>query len=114
MAANDGYDMFTLADFKVDQRAELHPATDLWMAAPVWTTVDRRYPTAAEVVAHVRKHAATLARRVKPGRAWAASEYEAKTAEVGEARACKLALDLAERGRPDLARRIRIARERGA
>jgi hypothetical protein len=29
MAANDGYDMFTLADFKLSQRAELHPATDL-------------------------------------------------------------------------------------
>jgi hypothetical protein len=98
MAANDGCDMFMLADFKVGQRAELHPATGLWMAAPgvgpQWTA---GIPTAAEVVAHVRKHAAALARRVNPGRAWAAGEYEAKTAEVGEARARKLALDLAER-----------------
>jgi hypothetical protein len=76
--------------------------------------VDRRYPTAAEVVAHVREQAATLVARVNPGRAWAAGEYEAKTAEVAEAMVRKLALDLAERGRPDLARKIRIARERGA
>jgi hypothetical protein len=29
---NDGYDSYTLGDFHPDQRIELHPATDLWMA----------------------------------------------------------------------------------
>jgi hypothetical protein len=41
MAANDDYDMFTLADFKVGQRIELHPATNLWMAGARYGTMVR-------------------------------------------------------------------------
>jgi hypothetical protein len=33
------YDNYTMADFYKDQRIELHPATDLWMAGARYGTV---------------------------------------------------------------------------
>ena len=68
--------------------------------------------TAADVIAQIREQAAALARRANPGYDSTAPWFAPKVAEVAEAMTRKLCLDLTDQGRPDLARKLRIAWDR--
>ncbi len=68
--------------------------------------------SATDIIAQIREQAAALARRANPGRDYTAPWFAPKAAEVAEAMTRKLCLDLADQGRPDLARKIRIAWDR--
>lgn len=68
--------------------------------------------TATDVIAQIREQAAALTRRANPGCDSTASWFALKTADVAEAMTRKLCLDLADQGRPDLARKLRIAWDR--
>ena len=68
--------------------------------------------TATDVIAQLRDQAAALARRANPGRDSTAPWFAPKVAEVAEVMTRKLCLDLADQGRTDLARKLRIAWDR--
>jgi hypothetical protein len=71
------------------------------------------YPNGVpDVITHIRREAAALVRRVNPGCDYCGPWFAPKVAEVAEAMVRKLCLDMSDKGRADLARKIRIAWER--
>lgn len=71
------------------------------------------YPNgAADVIAHVRREADALVRRVNPGCDYSGPWFAPKVAEVAETMVRRICLDNVAAGRDGLARKIRLAWER--
>ena len=69
---------------------------------------------AADVITDIRAEADALVRRVNPGCDYNGPWFAPKVAETAEALTRRVCLSLKDRGRDDLARKIRIAWERSA
>lgn len=71
----------------------------------------RIYQTSTDLVNHINEQAATLVRKVNPGRDYTQPWFAAKVAEVADAMARKLCRDNTAAGRPAIARAVRTAWE---